>query len=148
MIPSEQISVRLLEIAEYIKFGNMDSQNLGGRFELYKQALQAFCEHPFIGNRVLEFDSHSTILAILARLGIFGGIIYISILAKMKKFTQKAMQLDDNTWKFTPIFIYLIFMALTNPVHASFTTSIMVWFVVPLGISLLTKEKEDVTLEN
>lgn len=136
-VPSEQMAIRLLEVADFFGSGNADGYNLSGRMNLYGQALQAFFAHPLTGNRVLNFDSHSTILAVMARLGIFGMAIYVLMLYKMKKKTEVALGIKKDKWRFTPIFVYLMIMALTNPIHSALITNAMVWFVIPLGISMI-----------
>ena len=148
IVTSEDIAVRLIEMIDFLKEGDLSTANLGGRLEIYGKAIMAFLTHPFTGNRVLTFDSHSTILAVFARLGIWGGIIYISMLVKMKKQTDSVLKVKKEVWKFLPIFVYLIFMALTNPIHSAPTTGVMVWFVTPLAVSLLEQEEEDVIVEN
>lgn len=139
-VPSEQMAIRLLEVADFLGSGNADGYNLSGRMNLYGQALQAFFAHPLTGNRVLDFDSHSTVLAVMARLGIWGISIYVWMLYKMKKKTEIALGIKKDKWKFTPIFVYLMIMALTNPIHSALITSAIVWFVIPLGISMIKGE--------
>lgn len=147
-VPSEQMAIRLLEVADFMGSGNADGYNLSGRMNLYGQALQAFLTHPLTGNRVLDFDSHSTILAVMARLGIWGMSIYVWMLYKMKKKTELVLGIKKDKWRFTPIFAYLMIMALTNPIHSALITNAMVWFVIPLGISMIRGEKANDSMEN
>lgn len=148
MLSSEQMSTRISELADSMSGSSEEGHFLSGRLGLYGQAIDAFLQHPFAGNQSLEFDAHSTILAIFSRIGIWGGIIYIWMLRKMKKRTEYVLKIGNDTWLFTPVFIYLLFMALTNPVHAAFMTNVMIWLVIPIGVSLLEGERKNAVVEN
>lgn len=148
IIPEGPMSIRLTEIAQFLSGEREVGYNLEGRFGLYWQAIKAFFQHPIIGNKELGFDTHSTILNVFAHLGIWGGILYIWILRRMKRRTEYLLQIQDKKWKFMPIFIYLIFVALTNPIQAAFITNAMVWFVLPLGLSLFERKEEDEEVGN
>lgn len=148
-ITSKQMALRLMELVAFLEGTESMGYNLGGRLGLYGKAIQAFLEHPILGNRVLNFDSHSTILAVFARLGLSGGVILIWILRKMKKKTANELKIYDDKKRHSPVFVYYMVMAFTNPIHAAFSTALMVWFIIPLGLELILKEKKkNVTLEN
>lgn len=139
-VPSEQMSIRLSEVVNFLSESDSSGYNLNGRLTLYRRALQAFAAHPLTGNRVLTFDSHSTILAVMARTGIWGILIYAYMLRKMKRKTCILINKSRDGWSyFTPVFVYLIIVGLTNPIHSAIITNTVVWFVTPLGFTLLEK---------
>ena len=148
IIPEGPMNIRITEIVEFLSGEGEIGYNLEGRFGLYWRAVQAFFQHPLTGNRELGFDTHSTILNVFAYVGVWGGLLYIWVLRRMKRRTEYLLQIKDTKWKFTPIFIYLIFVAMTNPIQAAFITNAMVWFVLPLGLSLFEREAEDEEVGN
>lgn len=140
-VPSEQMAIRLQEIASFFGKGDASGYNLNGRLKLYGETLKAFLRSPIIGNRSLGFDGHSTFLSVLADVGIFGGIPFLYLYFASRKKINK--NLGNSNKIFTPVFISLMLMGLTNPIHSAFQLSFVVWFVVPLIIVYCKKKEKD-----
>lgn len=129
-IESEQMTTRLLEIAAFFKSGDTSGYNLSSRFELYKQTVIAFFRSPIIGNRSLPFNGHATFLTLPADIGIFGAVPYFALLIACKR--KVCMLLQNEQRQFIPVFICLVLMGLTNPIHSALPLSFAVWALAPM----------------
>lgn len=141
-VPSKQMSTRLREIAAFFTTGNTNSDNLGGRLELYGETIKAFFRSPFFGNRKLSFDGHSTFLTVFADIGMFGGVCFISVYMLAKK-RVGALFSESQARGFKPVFVGLILMGLTNPIHSADSLAITVWLFAPLIITVFGGKKND-----
>lgn len=139
-VPSEQMAIRLQEIASFFGKGDASGYNLNGRLTLYGKAIKAFLRSPIIGNRSLGFSGHATFLCVFADIGILGGGIFFYLYFLSRK------KVDDNLGRskraFAAVFISLLLMGFTNPIHSAFSLSFIVWMVVPLLIVCINNKKE------
>ena len=143
-VPSKQMATRLREIASFFSTGNANSDNLGGRLDLYWGTIKAFFRSPILGNRRLAFDGHSTFLTVPADIGIMGGACFISIYALAKKSIGEIFT-KNQALIFKPAFFGLILMGLTNPIHSADPLAATVWLFVPLMIIVFGEKKENET---
>lgn len=139
-VPSEQMSIRLYEIYDFLSGGDASGYNLNSRMTLYKDSIIAFLKSPVLGNRSLNFDGHATFLTVLADLGLLGGIpfyyLYFSSQRKVKAF------INEKGNNFTVIFIMLLLMGFSNPIHTALPLMYVVWFLAPLTIETYQEYKE------
>ena len=131
-IESEQISIRFKELAAFFGGGDASGYNLNGRFELYWKSIEAFLKSPIIGNRQLSFDGHATLLTVPADIGIFGLFGIWILLFKSKKYVSAAM--GERSRLFNPVFVCLIIMGFTNPIHSAITALFGTWMLAPMII--------------
>lgn len=145
-IQSQQMSLRIREVANFFSSGDASGYNLNGRMTLYWRTVKAFLASPFIGNRSLDFDGHATFLTVLSDLGLLGGIPYYGLYFYMKK--KLSTVISDGNKYFTVPFIMLFIMGFTNPIHAAFPVGYSVWFVVPLIIMVIQNDSNSEVMEN
>ena len=140
-VPTEAMSIRLREIANFFTSGDASSENLGGRMTLYIKGIEYFFRSPFYGHRILPFDPHATILNILSDTGILGFVPFMYVITGCNKVARSL--LGESARLFTPMFFMLIAMGLTNPIHSATQISFAVWFIAPLTIDLFINKRED-----
>lgn len=147
-VPSEQMSLRLYEIYDFLSGGDASGYNLNGRMTLYKDSVIAFLRSPVWGNRSLNFDGHATFLTVLADLGLLGGIPFYCLYFSSQRKVKAIINVKENN--FNVIFILLLLMGFTNPIHTALPLMYTVWFLVPLTIETYQeyKERVDGTLEH
>ncbi len=139
IIPSQQVSLRLSEILDFLVGRGADGYNLNGRLTLYGDTIKAFLQSPFIGNRRLDFDGHATFLTVLADTGILGGIPFYGLFAATCKHMKKL--LGVHKVQFGVVILMFSLMGLTNPIHAAMPLGLATWFLAPLTIQLIFKEE-------
>ena len=137
-VSSEDISIRLKELASFFSSGSTEGYNLNGRLSLYGQTIEAFLKSPFWGNRRLGFDGHATFLTVFADIGLFGGGLFICMYYKTKKALNKGQSKKQNKI-FSTIFFCYVLMGLTNPIHFAQPLSATMWLIIPMMIDR-TKE--------
>lgn len=140
-IESEQMAIRLRELYAFFSAGDTTGYNLNGRLTLYGKTIQAFFKSPIWGHRRLNFDGHATYLTILSDTGLLGAIPFYYLIVNSRKKVQ--LNLGEFARKFTPIFICMLCMGFTNPVHNSKPLSIAVWFIAPLAIDVFFNKEEE-----
>lgn len=140
-VPSKQMAIRLKEVAAFFSSGDISGYNLSSRLELYGKTILAFFQSPIIGNRSLGFDGHSTFLSVFADIGIFGGILFVYLYALAKKQIDNKLELKRKI--FLPVFVSLILMGLTNPIHSAMPLSFVVWLLIPMLLILPERKKEE-----
>lgn len=141
MVPSESMSIRFREIANFFTSGDAtSSENLGGRMTLYIEAFKHFLRSPLYGHKSVGFDPHSTILNIMCDTGVLGFIPFIYVFTGCNKVTKS--MLGESAKLFIPIFFMLFVMGLTNPIHSAKQISLAVWFIAPLTIDLYFNRNE------
>lgn len=145
-VPSKQMAIRLNEIYYFLTAADTTGYNLNGRFALYWNSIVAFIKSPLWGNRHLDFDGHATFLTVFSDLGLLGGIPYI-YLYRISRNKVRAL-LGEADEMFKPHFFMLIFMGLTNPIHAALPLMFASWFVVPLTIIEITESYNNSALFN
>lgn len=139
-VDSAQMATRFNELYIFFTSGDSSGYNLNGRLMLYRKTIAAFIESPIIGNRYLDFDGHATCLTILADTGIIGGIPFYYMLISAWIYVKKII--GENNIKFFSVYLCLLLMGFTNPIHTSLPLAFIVWFVVPLAISMVFKKKK------
>ncbi len=135
VVPSEQMSMRLIEISNALVNGDFSGESMHARIVVYSNALRRFAESPLLGNADLGLDAHSTILSVLGHLGIIGITVYINILRLARKYVLSLIEADAKVWKYNAFFIYYIIVSLTNPINSALATSMVIWLFVPLIIN-------------
>ena len=139
-IPSEQVSVRLGEIYDFLTGEGAGGYNLNGRLTLYGDTIKAFFYSPIWGNRKLDFDGHATFLTVLSDTGIIGAVPFYYLLVVVCNFIKEQMYYQKA--QFNVIIMMFVMMGLTNPIHASMPLGLATWFLAPMIISLIF-EKEN-----
>lgn len=124
-----EMAVRFREVATFMTTGDA-GYNLGGRFFLYGETIKAFFASPVYGNRDLIYDGHATFLTVFADLGIIGAIPYCCLYAKARQEILNLIPQEKET--FNILFMMLVLMGLTNPIHAALPVMFTLWFVLPL----------------
>lgn len=139
IIPSQQVSLRLSEILDFLVGRGADGYNLNARLTLYGDTIKAFLQSPFIGNRRLDFDGHATFLTVLSDTGILGGIPFYGLFAATCKHMKKLLGVHKA--QFGVVIFMFALMGLTNPIHAALPLGLATWFLAPLTIQLIFKEE-------
>ena len=141
-VPSEDISIRLNEIYDFITGSNKDGYNLNGRLNLYGKAIKAFLSSPVIGNRTLDFDGHATFLSVFARTGLLGGIAFVLLLKKSKTAVNRYLGAEKRDY--SPFWFMLLLMGFTNPIHSSTSVMFVILFLVPLTMKQMSIERQEI----
>ena len=141
IIPSQQVSLRLSEIRDFLTGKGAGGYNLNSRLTLYGKSILAFLKSPIWGNRRLNFNGHATFLIVLSDTGILGGIPFYTLLVYIYK--KISAQFTAHKSQFGAIIIMFCMMGLTNPVHAAQPLGMVTWFLAPLIIQLMLKEDSD-----
>ena len=126
--------LRMIELRNFFMSGDFGNDDLGARMEYYSRGIIAFIQSPIWGQYHLGFNSHSTIIEILASTGIIGGYSLFIILSK----SFKILKILNWNVSVLPICCAFLFMAMTNPVHASLPLNISLWLIVPLLYNLIS----------
>ncbi len=145
IIPLQQVSERLYEIADFFESGDATGYNLNGRLTLYWKTIVAFFKSPIVGNQSLGFDGHATLLTIPADIGIFGAAAYYVILKNARAHVRDFLDKSDK--QFISAFICLVCMGFTNPIHSALPLAFASWVVVPMIIYTIG-EKDETKLGN
>lgn len=138
-VKSEQVSIRLKELYDFFTSGSTGGYNLNGRLTLYGKSALAFLKSPIIGNRHLDFDGHATCLTVLADTGIIGGIPFYYLLISAWKKTK--LILNQEGKRYFPVYMCLLLMGFTNPIHTSLPLAITVWYIAPLLINTVYEKR-------
>ena len=139
-VPSEQMSIRLYEIYYFLVGGDTSGYNMNGRMILYGESIKAFLKSPLWGNRTLAFDGHATFLTVLSDLGLIGGIPFYYLYFSSRKRVRKII--DEKGNSYMPIFLMLMLMGFTNPIHSALPLMYVVWFLAPLTIETYKEYEE------
>ncbi len=139
-VPSEQMSIRLYEIYYFLVGGDATGYNMDGRITLYTESIKAFLKSPFWGNRHLDFDGHATFLTVLSDLGLLGGIPFYYLYFSSRK--RVRIIINDKGNYYGPVFLMLLLMGFTNPIHTALPLMYVVWFLVPLSIETFMEYEE------
>ena len=145
VISSKEVYTRFYEIYSFLFGGESDEYNLNGRMTLYFDTFKAFLQSPIYGNRKLHFDGHATFLTILADYGVMGGVPFYYMFFRANKDVRSTISGDRY---FIPIFIALLLMGFTNPIHAAIPLMYTVWFLMPLSLHFFNKGKRDASSIN
>jgi hypothetical protein len=117
-----------MEIHSLLITGHIGEGVLAARVELYMKGLASFLSSPLWGNYSLGFDPHSTMIELLASVGLIGFVPFVIILRKSFGLIKKM----QPQWRIGPVFATFLFMALTNPVHSSLPLNMTMWLLIPL----------------
>ncbi|MBO4950850.1 MAG: hypothetical protein J6E38_07540 [Clostridia bacterium] len=140
-IKSEQMTIRLSEIRDFLTGKGAGGYNLNGRFTLYWRTILAFFESPLIGNRNLSFDGHATFLTVLSDTGLVGGAPFYSLLCYVAN--RISGLLGEKKNQFASVVLMFVLMGVTNPIHASQPLGVATWFIAPLMIETIFNEEGD-----
>ncbi len=135
---SFQMSVRFRELHAFFESGDSGGYNLNSRLTLYSKTIISFFHSPLWGNRNLDFDGHATYLTVLSDTGLIGAIPFYCLLSNA--FNSVRETIGRYHKKLIPVFIGLLCMGLTNPIHSSMPLSFAVWFVAPFTIDYIFKK--------
>jgi len=138
-VPSEQMSIRLYEVYNFLVARDATGYNMNGRVTLYFDSIKAFLFSPIWGNRSLDFDGHATFLTVLSDVGLLGGVPFYYLYFSTNK--KVRYLIEDDECRFKPVFFMLVLMGFTNPIHTALPLMYATWFVAPLTISVF-KEYE------
>ena len=134
------MSIRLYEIYYFLVGGDATGYNMDGRITLYTESIKAFLKSPFWGNRHLDFDGHATFLTVLSDLGLLGGIPFYYLYFSSRK--RVRIIINDKGNYYGPVFLMLLLMGFTNPIHTALPLMYVVWFLVPLSIETFMEYEE------
>ncbi len=137
-ISSEDMRARLGEIRTFLLSGDTSGYNMSTRISLYGDSILAFLRSPIYGNRSLDFDGHATLLTVLSDLGLLGGIPYYYLIFSSKN--KMCLLMESRAWTFKIVFIMLLCMGFTNPIHSSTQIAWGAWLLVPLLIHYISKK--------
>lgn len=141
LIPSEQMTIRLGEILAFLSGQGADGYNLNSRLTLYGRSILAFLTSPVWGNRNLGFDGHATFLTVLSDTGLLGGIPFYYLLSSVVK--QLRVTLGEHGKQIRTVILVVALMGLTNPIHASQPFGLAAWFIAPMLITAVFKERKN-----
>lgn len=131
---SEIINRRLSEIVVYIQTGESGA-SIEGRLECYKAGLELFVKSPIWGVRRSIYGGnevwHSTIIEYLVKSGIIGTIIYILHFKYVSKLAYNWLDSGEKK-RCISIFVYIIALALINPIHYSHEIALVLFLLAPM----------------
>lgn len=140
-IKSEQMTIRLSELHDFLTGKGAGGYNLNGRLTLYWETLKAFFKSPIIGNRNLSFDGHATFLTVLSDTGILGGVPFYTLLCFVVCRINRMLR--EKKIQFAAVVLMFVLMGTTNPIHASMPLGLATWFIAPLMIETIFNEEGD-----
>ncbi len=121
-------------------FSSIGSEDLGGRFALWKGAISIFMQNPFVGSgagtlpTVIGSWAHQTFLSILAETGLVGFLLFLSILFIVFNQASRLLEKYSGLW-FSVFYTWLI-----GVLSLSWETKKVTWlflsFIVIEAISL------------
>lgn len=142
-VDSTQVAARLTEMALALSGGGL-GYNTNGRLTLYWKCIAAFLNSPIYGNRLLDFDGHATLLTVLSDVGLLGAIPYYYLFFSCRSNVEGLIGDRTAYTKFSPVFISLMLMGFTNPIHSALPLYIVVWLLAPLLIHMLQETEEKI----
>ena len=129
--------LRMQELYNFFTSGDLGDDDLGARMNLYYKGIMAFLSSPIWGNYELRFNPHSTIIEILASIGLMGGVCFYK---SLKTAFLTLSQLLSG-FSILPCLFAFLFMALTNPIHSSPILNISLWLLIPLLYNIFDNKK-------
>ena len=135
-------SEKLVEIGVFL-LGQGAMGDLGARTDLYRTSLQAFKESPIVGmlfGRTGVIGGHSTLLDMLALIGLFGTAFYFILLFNLNKRLMQKM--TDRTLKITlqTITLGFVILIVTKDIASALAIQYTYFVVVPM---LLLMKREN-----
>lgn len=147
-VSSPSLSRRLGEIGHYFNTGNI-GVSMGSRLECYQHGWECFLQSPLWGNSIEALDYysswHSTVFEIMGKVGLIGIALYLQLFRKSIH-TLRAVGYQYYDWRVLTAIIYVICLAILNPIHYSHEISIALFTVYP--IVLKVEDNKNGTLEN
>lgn len=147
-IPKE-VSVRLMEISQFLSGNKMAGTDLNGRLNLYSQSVDAFKNNIYFGivfnsSNTYEAGGHSAWLDLLANFGL-PSILFFMFLFKAYKYCEKNIILEFKLF-LRVYWLYFVSLGVINTLL--FSTFFTMWFLfLPLFIvSIGEKIKDNVSI--
>ena len=138
--PEESLlSTKFSQMYEASAEGDVDS--LGSRPELIKNALSFWIKRPIFGNYVADINSHSMIIAMLVQMGIFGLSIWSILFFKTYKLVMNSLEeMKYDCSLFKVVSLYVLLLAVFNPINYIFEITIAAYFITPLWIKVFSRK--------
>ncbi|MBO4251880.1 MAG: hypothetical protein J5911_04375 [Clostridia bacterium] len=144
---------RLLLMADMFD-GKITANEISSRFELYKNALNAFFESPIIGQSHSQAaaESHSWLLSVAVSAGVLGvGCVIAELVLYFKYFSKIYIKNGYILQIRNFSFALFIVLAVLNPIQYAYEIFILMFLFVPLTIDLFcnnTGKKYEVGKKN
>ena len=142
MVQSEDMKVRLMNIADLFDYRITKGSPLGGRLDLYKKCFEYFFYSPIIGNESVPFDGHATFLTVLCDLGIIGTVIVYSLYLGSHKDICRLLNNKGCYKEWMPCFLCMVLIGFTNPIHSASILGFVVYFMGPAILKLKERRYE------
>lgn len=138
-IESQSISQRLEELAKALDGGKVTGEDMTERGNAYGKSIEAFLEHPVLGTWIssdnIELGGHSTVLDLMAGVGLPGFLLILYIFFYIEKLLLSRVE-NEITRKYVGIFLVVyIILAVVNPIISG--TFFSVLFIGLPGIVLM-----------
>jgi len=145
-LPSE-VSIRFKELANLSLGMEMGGTDLGLRFQLYTQSINAFCSNIITGS-VLGIENvggHSTWLDMLGLYGLFS-VMFFTFFIKVFKYMRMQFR-GANRMFINKVWLYYAFLGIVNT--TLFANIFIILFIfLPFSISILENRNEGEHNEN
>ena len=131
------LSAKCMQIYAALTGGGTDS--LGSRPELIREAIARWSKSPIWGGYGTSVRTHSLIFALLEATGIIGLFSFLGcLLGSYKTISVELKKKKIDTFLISLVFLYLLALAILNPIGYVFEVTIAVFFVTPLWSELVT----------
>lgn len=134
-VDSANMRVRMIEVANALRYGDLSGYNLSSRLNLYMEGIEAFLKSPIWGNERLNFNPHSSFIQIAADLGVFGFIPYIFLLNQANKSIKSTLH-GKSRVIFKAALLSLIITGIINPIISMYAMYMIIFLYIPLGLQI------------
>lgn len=138
-VQSINMQVRLTEVSNALRYGDISGYNLSSRLNLYFDGVKAFLHSPIWGNALLEFNPHSSFIQVAADTGIIGLYPYIYLIYKSYKIVESTLS-EYQKVIFRSAYISLIITGMVNPIISMYAFYFVVFLYVPLGMKVYSRK--------
>lgn len=136
-LKQQMLAMKFSWLADFIA-GNRDRETLHSRPGLYLNAFLDFCKSPIWGSSSESGDNaHSYVLGLLSNCGLLGICSYLTIFFyTMKHMENSLIHSKKDTFLFRCACWYSFILSIVNPIGTSFEITILLYFLIPVWISI------------
>lgn len=144
LIPGESVSYKLNDIRNLLYAGGFSSTtSIQGRAELYLISLSGFFRSPIWGNGVqsISLSEHSTVLDMLAKTGIIGGVALISMVVSQFRYAVSTAHVS-NIQETKVLGYALLIVSVLNPTYQHIELFFVSFYLIPLSLYWMGEENK------
>lgn len=144
LIPGESVSYKLNDIRNFLYAGGFSSTtSIQGRVDLYMLSLSGLMRSPIWGNSVqsISLSEHSTVLDMMAKTGVIGGIALISMVASQFKYAVSTAHINKSL-EIKVLGYALLILSVLNPTYQHIELFFVAFYLIPLAQYWLEEEEK------